>query len=286
MAPTTMLNINNKRVKTDKRDAENIAKNLALGTYKEVKMVSEQDEEIKEYIRMRDDHRLALTKTKQQINAFVLRQGKNYDGTKTKWTASYIRWLKELKLSKVYRMILDEYLFTYDQLINKIERYNLEIEKFSQETRYKNKANKLKCFIGIDTITAMSILTEVGDMKRFASAKQFSSFIGLTPSEYSSGESINRHSITKAGNTHLRKLLIESAHCYCRGTITEKSRTLKKRQEGNEQKIIEYADKANERLKRKFYRYMQNGKKYNVISTAIARELTCFIWGMLNNKIA
>ena len=286
MAPTTILNINNKRIKTDRRDAENIAKNLAFGTFKEVYMLNEQDEAIKEYIRMRDDHKVALTKIKQQINAFTLRHGKIYDGTKTKWTQRHIEWLKKLDLEESFRIILDEYLLTYNQLIEKIERYNKQIELFSQDERYKDNANKLKCFIGIDTMTAMAILSEVGDMKRFRTAQQFSSFIGLVPREYSSGGSINRMSITKAGNSHLRRLLIESAHCYCRGRITGKSIKLKKRQEGNLPEVIAYADRANERLKRKFYKLMKRELKYNIISTAIAREMTCFIWGMLNNKVA
>lgn len=286
MAPTTILNINNKRVKTDRRDAENISRNLGLGTYKEVKMLEEQDEEVKEYIRMRDDHKLALTKIKQQINGLVLRHGKIYDTTKTKWTNAHLEWLKKLDLKGTFRIILDEYLFTYNQLKEKLERYDKEIERLSKQERYKEKVDKLKCFIGIETLTAMSLVSEVGDFNRFKTAQHFSSFIGLVPKEHSSSDNIKRSSITKAGNNHLRKLLVESAHCYCRGSITGKSKKLKKRQEGNEQIIIEYADKANERMKRKFYRLMKQGKKYNIISTAIARELTCYIWGLMNNKVA
>ena len=144
MAPTTMVNINNKRIKTDRRDAENIARNLGYDTYKEVKMLEEQDEEVRDYIRMRDDHKLALTKIKQQINGFVLKHGKIYDGTKSKWTQAHIDWLKKLNLSEMLRNILDEYLFTYNQLKEKLERYDKEIEKFRQEERYADKANKLK----------------------------------------------------------------------------------------------------------------------------------------------
>ena len=284
MAPSTMLNINNKRVKTDKRDAENIAKNLALGTYKEVQVITGRDEEIKEYIRMLDDHKSALKKIKQQINAFVLRHGKSYSG-KTKWTQAHIDWLKKLELEPNFKIILDEYLLTHNQLQEKIDKFSQEIENFSQEKEYKEKANKLKCLIGIKTITAMSILSEIGDINRFETAKHFSSFIGLTPGESSSGEKTQRLTITKAGNSHLRRLLVESAHCYNRGSITVKSKTLKKRQEGNSQEIIIYADKANERLKRRFYKFIKQEKKYNVIATAVARELSCFIWGMLNNKV-
>lgn len=285
MAPSTMLNINNKRVKTDKRDAENIAKNLALGTYKEVQMITGRDEEIKEYIRMLDDHKSALKKIKQQINAFVLRHGKSY-GKESKWTQAHIKWLNELELKPNFKIILDEYLLTHNQLQEKIDKFSKEIENYSQEKKYKEKADKLKCFIGIKTITAMSILSEIGDMKRFETAKHFSSFIGLTPGECSSGDRTQRLTITKAGNSHLRRLLIEASHCYNRGSITVKSKTLKKRQEGNPQEVISYADKANERLKRRFFKFIRQGKKYNIIATAIARELSCFIWGMLNDKVA
>ena len=130
------------------------------------------------------------------------------------------------------------------------------------------------------------MLTEVGDFKRFASARHFASYIGLTPGENSSGNDQNRLGITKAGNCHVRSLLVEAAQAYTRGKIGYKSKALKARQEGNPPEVIAYADKANERLRRKYYRMiLKNNKKPNVAKTAVARELACFMWGMITGNV-
>ena len=141
----------------------------------------------------------------------------------------------------------------------------------------------MSCFIGIKTHTAMSILVEVGDFERFESASKFSAFLGLVPSENSSGDSIQRYSITKAGNSHLRRLLIEAAQSYTRGNIGHKSITLKQRQQGCLPEVIAYADKANERLRRRFYRLtLKNNLNRNIATTVVARELSCFLCGGMN----
>lgn len=136
---------------------------------------------------------------------------------------------------------------------------------------------QLSCFIGIKTHTSLFLLVETGDFARFAKAHHFASYLGLTPSEQSSGENIRRGSITKAGNAEMCRLLIEAAHSIGRGQIGYKSKALK----ASDSQVIAYADRANERLRRKFYRMIRQGKRYNVAITAVARELACFIWGMM-----
>lgn len=126
--------------------------------------------------------------------------------------------------------------------------------------RYAEKTRQLCCFRGIAEHTALSVLVEIGDFSRFPTAQHFASFLGLTPSEHSSGESQHNGAITKAGNSHLRRLLIESANHYNRGAAGKKSSALKKRQDGN--------------------------KPVNIAKTAVARELTCFIWEMMTGHIA
>ena len=148
------------------------------------------------------------------------------------------------------------------------------------------KIKKLSCFLGIKTHTALSCVVETGDFRRFARGNVYSAFLGLTPGEDSSAESINRLGITKAGNSHLRRLLIEASKGICKGQIGHKSKDLKARQAGNEPEVIAYADKANERLRRKYYRMIRYGKKKNVAVTAVARELACFIWGMMTDNIS
>ena len=287
LAPTTMLQPKGKKkIKTDKRDAKLIARCLAHHDYSPVHIPTEQDEQTKEYIRMRDDHKLALKKVKQQILSFCLRHNYRFDGTSRHWTQTHLKWLNSLQPEGLYREILREYLLTYVQLVEKLERLDRRIEELASEETYKEKVSKLSCFIGVKTITALAVLTEVGDFKRFASAQQFSSYLGLTPGEDSTSDNQNRLSITKAGNRHVRLLLVEAAQSFARGQVGYKSRLLKIRQEGNLPEVIAYADKANERLRRRYYRMvLRNNKKPNVAKIAIARELACFIWGMLTGRI-
>jgi transposase len=287
LAPTTMAITNTNRVKTDKRDAGNIARCLAFRTYSEVHVPTDEDNSIKEYIRMRDDQKIALKKIKQQILALVLRQGKRFEGGKSYWTVVHMKWLKSLDLSGILRETLDEYLITYEYFTEKIERMDQRIEELASGERYQEKVRKLSCLIGVKTHTALSVVVEVGDFERFAKAEKFAAFLGLVPSEDSSGNSQNRYGITKAGNSHLRRLLVEAAQGYTRGAIGHKSKALKQRQQGNTPQVIAYADKANERLRRKFYKMTLNkGVNRNIATTAIAREIACFMWGLMTDKVA
>lgn len=235
---------------------------------------------------MRDDHKLALKKVKQQILAFCLRHNYHYEGN-SHWTTAHITWLKSLTPEALYKEILDEYLLTYTTLSDKIERMDKRIEELASQNEYKEAVGKLSCFIGVKTHTALSVIVEVGDFKRFANANNFASYLGIVPGEDTSSENQNRLSITKAGNRHVRLLLTEAAQSYARGQIGYKSKALKARQEGNTPQVIAYADKANERLRRRYYKMvLGKSKKANVTKTAIARELACFIWGMMTDHIA
>ncbi len=285
LAPTTMLEQRSKkRVKTDKRDAEIIAKSLAQHNYSPVHIPTQKDEETKEYLRMRDDHRLALKKIKQQILAFCLRHDLRCESGH--WSAAHLKWLRDVELTPMLRESLNEYLLTYNTLIDKIERLDKRIEELASSDEYRESVKKLTCFIGVKTHTALSVLVEVGDFNRFATAERFASYLGIVPGEHTSSDDVNRLSITKAGNRHVRLLLTEAAHCYGRGQIGYKSKDLKQRQEGNKPEVIAYADKANERLRRRFYKRVLSGKKHNVVATATARELACFMWGMMTDHIS
>lgn len=288
LAPTTMSVVKGKKkVKTDKRDAENIARCLAYHTYKPVYIPTEQDEQVKEYIRMRDDHKLSLKKIKQQILSFCLRHGLRYESGRSYWTESHIKWLKSLEPDGLYGEILMEYLITYDNLMNKIKRLDMRIEELSLKEEYHDKVKKLSCFMGIKTHTALSVIVEIGDFNRFVTADKFAAYLGLVPGEDSSGNTQIRLGITKAGNTHVRSLLVEAAQSYSKGRVGFKSEKLMQRQFGNSPEVIAYADKGNERLRRRYYKMvLSNGKKANVAKTAVARELACFIWGMMTNNIA
>ena len=286
LAPSTMLK-DGKRIKTDNRDSEKIARCLAMGGYSSVYVPSEKDQEVKEYIRMRDDHKKSLKAVKQEIVAFCHRNGLQYDsGSKRYWTLKHLDWLKKLELAGYLKKTLEEYLITYHYLQEKIERFDKQIEAIAEEDEYREDVHKLICLHGIKARSALALRVEVGDFTRFPKACNFASFLGLVPGESSSGDTKNRTGITKAGNSHLRTILIEASQSMTKGTPGIKSKGLSKRQAGNAPTVIAYADKANERMRRKYKRMTQQGKKANVAKTAIAREMACFIWGIMTENMA
>lgn len=286
LAPTTMKRSSKeKRMKNDRRDARNIATNLSNNTYKSVYVPKDHDIEIKEYIRMMNDFKEESKRVKQHINAFVLRFGFRYPGL-SRWIPSHIKWLKELELEDMYREILNEYLSQLELLTTKIERFQNKLEELSQEEPYKEKIGELRCFKGIDTTTAMILHVEVSDFQRFPNAKAFASFCGLTPSEDSSGEKNKRLSITKQGNTSIRKALTEAAQALVKGQQGLKGKKIKSKQKGQDVKVIDYADKAVLRLQKKYHRMILRGVNRNIVITAIARELACFVWGVETGDIA
>ena len=284
LAPTTMLEQRSKkRIKTDKRDAEIIAKCLAQHNYSPVHIPTATDEQVKEFLRMRDDHKLALKKIKQQINAFCLRHGYIYGGHK--WSIKHLEWLKKLDLSELNRETLNEYMTSYEEQTAKIERFDKRIEELAADSDYHENVRKLSCLLGIQTYTALSLIVETGDFKRFRKGNTYAAFLGLAPGESSSGEKISRTGITKAGNSRLRTLLIEAATGICKGKVGHKSKALCARQAGNPAEVIAYADRGNIRMRSKYKRMIRHEKKRNVAVAAIARELACYVWGIMTNHI-
>ena len=286
LAPSTMPQTKKNEIKTDKRDAKKVAKCLAFRTYSAVYVPTEEDNAVKEYIRMRDDEKQTLKRIKQRIISFCARHGKQFTETKNYWTIKHLAWLKKQGFGNaILQEAFQEYLTLYHQANDKVELFDQRIEEFAQQERYQEKVKKLSCLTGIKTHTALATIVETGDFARFRNARDYAAYLGLVPGEESSGQSIQRTSITKAGNSHIRRLLIESAQSYGRGRLGVKSKALKARQAGNEPQVIAYADKANERMKRKFNRIVYRSKR-NIAVVAVAREIACFIWGMMTDNVA
>jgi len=285
MAPTTIAYSSvNKKIKTDKRDAALLAKTLATKTYSAVVVPADEDLKIKEYIRMREDQKKIIIIMKQKILAFCNRHGIRYTAGGN-WTVAHLDWLRKFELDDIYREILDEYLATLDYQMRKLERLDSRIEEFAKLERYEEKVKNLRCFSGIETYTALAVITEISDFTRFEKATHFASYLGLVPGEHSSSDKSVRTSITKAGNTHIRKLLIEAVQGTTRGSVGIKSKRLVAKQNGNTPMVIHYADKGNDRIKRKYKRMIFKGVASNKAKVAVARELACYIWGMMNDKI-
>ena len=286
LAPSSMPILPRPAIKTDKRDAMKIAKCLAYGDYSAVYIPSDEDNSVKEYIRMRDDAKTALKRIKQQLISFCIRNGMMFTEGSCYWTLKHIAWIRKLNFgNSIMQETFEEVRASYFKAADMLDRYDKRIEEFAQMESYRVRVKKLTCLIGIGSLTALATIVETGDFKRFPSAPQFAAYIGLVPGEESSGKHIQRTGITKAGNSHLRKLMVEAAHCYGRGAIGSKSKMLIKRQSGNDLQVIEYADKANERLRRRFHRINFRRQKRNIAVVAVARELACFIWGMMTDNM-
>lgn len=284
LAPTTMMAPQGKRVKTDARDALMIAQCLSYGGYKAVHIPTDQDAAVSGYLRMRDDHKSALKKIKQQILSFALYNGLRCEANN--WTQLHLQFLRHCQCNPIVRETLDDYLRTYDYLNNRIDEMNQRIHELCQDKAYSENVKKLQCLIGIKEQTALALITEVGDFTRFDKGNTLGAYLGLAPGEQSSGAKTVRTGISKAGNRFVRKLLTESAQGICKGRIGYKSKDLKSRQQGNSKKVIDYADHANEYMRRKYYRLMRKGKKHNIAVSAIARDLSCFVWGLMTDNIS
>lgn len=285
LAPTTMMVERGKRVKTDARDARQIAKCLAFGVYKPVHVLDETDHGVRSYVRMRDDKKKARKSLMLQITAHVKQLGYSYDGTK--WTQAHLKWLEDVqkKIVDPYdSLTLREQLADYESMTADPERYEEEIENIAKMERYA-KAGELGCLLGTSTVSAVTVMAEIGDFERFDKGNTFAAYLGLAPGEYSSGDHVCRTGISKAGNSTLRRRLIEASQGICKGNIGHKSKALKARQAGQPPEAIAYADMANKRMRRKYYRMIRNGKARNVAVAAIARELACFIWGIMTGNI-
>lgn len=285
MAPSTMaVQKGGKKVKNDRRDARVIAQCLAYQTYKEVYVLSEHDEAVRGYLRMRDSHKKELKRIKQQIIAFCTGHGL-FSPTKSNWTVAHLKWLKDLKFNDpVEQEILNEYLSSLTFLSDKIKAMDVRIEELASEKQYCENVKKLRCIKGIETNVALTLLAEIGDFNRFSKPTDFASYLGLIPGEQSSGDKVRGTGITKAGNSTLRQKLTEAAKGYWRGRIGMKSATFKKFEKELPKEVTEYALKANTRLQRKFFNMTHvKGKNMNVAASACAREMACFVWGLITN---
>lgn len=289
MAPTTMSNPDGKRrIKTDRIDARAISRILAYKSYSQVHLPSEEIEALKEYTRARYAKKRMLKKAKQELLSFLLRNGKTYPESGNYWTEKFFNWIKTVQFSKKWMQeAFNEYLAEVYSLKAKIERMDMKIREIAGLEIIKDKVDKLVCFSGIDVSTAVETVVEINDFTRFSTAAQFVSYLGLCPGQDSSGKRKTMLPLTKAGNCRVRTLLCESAKAIKRtNPYGQKSGRILERQKNASPEIVAYADKATKRIRTKMKNLEECGKNYNVSSAAGARELACFVWGMMNGKIA
>jgi len=291
MAPTLLPKAPDaKKRKTDKGDARSLALHLAHKTYKAVHVLSPEIEAIKELTRTRAAALKAQKRAKQNLLSFLLRKGMVYPfgGRARYWTQKFYAWLKTLEFTNsIERYTFEEYLSEVNHQMSRVSRLDEKIAEIAENPLIKEKVKKLCCFSGISTLTAVSLVSEIGDFNRFEKARYFASYLGLCPGIHSSGLSSQTLGITKAGNKNLRCLLIEAAQAMSRSQLCgKKSLRLLTRQKDMDPLVVSYADRATERIKRRRSSMIFRGVNCNKATTAAAREMACFIWGMMTNNIA
>jgi transposase len=225
-----------------------------------------------------------LKRAKQRLLHFLLRHGIRWTEGRN-WTDAHWRWLRRLEFdSTVARVTYEEYLTQIVDLQEKCERIAGEIEQIAEQDSYREPVRRLKAFKGVETLIALSLVVEIGKFDRFERAEQFMAFLGLVPSEHSSGNRRRVGSITKAGNSHLRKLLVQAAWHY--RSYHPNTRTLVRRRQGLPADLVSYANRAGRRLNKKYLRIVLRGKPSQIAVTAVAREFAGFLWGAMVGQLA
>jgi transposase len=269
------------RVKTDRKDARKLAGLLRAGLLTEVHPPSEEQEALRDLCRCREDVQQDLIRARHRLAKFLLRRHLVYNETKHHWGSRHMVWLKQLRFEEdaASQAVFDSYMLSIEQLDERLLQLENQMGDFAGQEPYREPVAWLRCFRGIDTETAVSLVAELHDFRRFTSPRHLMSYLGLVPRECSSGERERRGSITKAGNGHVRRLLVEAAwHNRCRPAI---GLPLRRRREGQPAWVIAIADRAQERLYRRWTRMIFKGKPTQKVVVAMARELVGYIWSVL-----
>jgi len=269
------------RIKTDRRDARKLAELFRAGLLTEVHPPSVDEEAVRDLCRCRDDARVDLTRARHRLTHFLLRHGLVFGtGQPHSWSQAHRAWLTSLDFERPSeRIVFEDYLLAVEQREAQRAALDTELLAISQSEPWRERVGWLRCFRGIDTVNAMIFLSELHDVRRFPSAPSLMAFLGLVPSEASSGDHHRRGGITRAGNQHVRRTLIEASWNYRHKPRV--SQELAKRRLGQPAAMIALADRAQKRLCRRFRRMEDRGKHRNKIVIAIARELAGFLWAAL-----
>lgn len=272
------------RTKTDRSDARNLARLYRAGELTAVHIPTAVEEALRELIRTREDLKNDRRIVRQRIKSFLLRHGRRYPRTTAaRWSGAFEAWARSQKFDETASLAAYHHLLAAEQTRSaQLGGIEAEIMSLAGEPEFAPQVARLRCFRGIDTLSAITIVAEVGDFRRFGSAASFMAFTGLVPSEHSSGLSVRHGSITKTGNAHLRRVLVEAAWAYRhRPAVGE---TLARRLQGQPPEVIAYAWTAQCRLSARF-RTLAPRKGHNKAVVAVARKLAGFVWGMMTDNI-
>lgn len=278
VAPSLIPRRAGDRVKTDRRDAVMLARLSRAGELTPVWVPTPEQEAIRDLTRAREDMKAIELKARQRLSAFLLRHGKVYTG-KSKWIPVHFRWLETVRFdNRIQQIVLQEYIEAVREAQRRVAGLEKQMEAALMEWSLASVVRSLMAMRGISLITAMTVLAELGDISRFDSPRQLMAYLGLVPSEHSSGGSRRQGGITKTGNGHVRRVLVEAAWSY--RFPARKTRIIEKRAEQTTPTVQAIAWEAQKRLCGRYRRLAATGKMKQQVITAVARELTGFMWAI------
>jgi transposase len=266
------------RIKTDRRDAMQLARLHRAGELTPVYVPDEEDEAMRDLTRAREDAKKAQGKARQRLNAFLLRHGFRYHGKKH-WSGPHFRWMSDIAMGHpAQQLVFEEYLDTIRCCTERVERLTVQLRDFVPQWRMAPVVHAIQALRGVSLITAATSISELGNICRFDNPHQLMAFLGLVPSEQSTGKRRKQGGITKTGNGHARRVLVEAAWAY--RFPARVSRELLRRQEHLPLEVRQTAWKAQLRLCARYRRLAARAKTKQVVTTAIARELSAFMWAI------
>jgi transposase len=281
-APGKIERPSSDRVKTDQRDAERLLRLLMIDGLHAVRVPSSEEEALRDLVRAREDVRGDLMRARHRMSKLLLRHDVRFAGTAAAWTTQHRRWLGAVDLGdRGAQVTLRDYLGAIDALIVRRDTLETTIGELVPGSPWADTIGRLRCLRGIDTLTAVGLCAEIGDWRRFARAGHVMSYLGLVPSEHSTGQTRRQGAITKTGSGHGRRLLVEAAWHYRRAPA--KGQALKRRQAGQPAHVIAISWQAQQRLHRTWQRLdTERGKRRTIVAVAVARELAGFCWAAAN----
>jgi transposase len=278
VAPSLIPKKSGDRVKTDRRDAMGLARLYRSGDLTAVYVPREDDEAMRDLSRSREDAVNASRTARLRLCAMLLRLGYRHNG-KTMWNSAHFNWMSTIKMPHPAQQIaFQEYIHSVMECGERVNRLTEQIQKLIPEWRLAPVVKALQSLRGVSLMVATTTIAEIGDLSRFANPRQLMAYLGLVPSEHSSGKKEKRGGITKTGNGHVRRALVEAAQAYHHQARV--SRILLARQEGLPDSIRKISWKAQVRLCGRFRKLTGRGKPRNKVVTAIARELSAFMWAI------
>jgi len=267
------------KVKTDQRDAERVLRLLMIDGLHAVRVPSVEEEALRDLVRAREDLRGDLMRARQRLGKLLLRHDIRYDETPSTWSAHHRAWLGRIDLGGGAQLTLLDYLGAVDALVIRRRVLENSIDEIVPTSPWAQTVARLRCLRGIDTLSAVGLCCEVGDFERFERPGRLMSYLGLVPSEDSSGPRRRQGAITKTGSRHARRLLVEAAWQYRKRPARGKA--LERRQDGQPPAVIAISWQAQQRLYRVWRRLEgERGKRRTIVAVAVARELAGFCWAI------